>query len=80
MPPIDFEKLRKEKIEKLIQSKKAQWINCNLKNFDLELLVEDPEQEVSGMPKDNLRYFDVLVVDPPWDIHMTLPYETLSDT
>ena len=30
--------------------------------------------------KDNHRYFDVLIVDPPWDIHMTLPYETLSDS
>jgi len=27
----------------------------------------------------NPRSFDVLMVDPPWDIHMNLPYETLSD-
>jgi mRNA (2'-O-methyladenosine-N6-)-methyltransferase len=23
--------------------------------------------------------FDVLSLDPPWDIHMNLPYETLTD-
>lgn len=39
LPPIDHDKLRREKIEKLRKCKTAQWINCNLQNFDLDLLV-----------------------------------------
>ena len=42
----------------------AQWINCDLQNFDLSILGSD---------------YDVLVVDPPWDIHMNLPYEKIPD-
>ncbi|KAN0065768.1 methyltransferase [Thecaphora frezii] len=41
----------------------AQWIDCDLKNFDYSILGK----------------FDVIVADPPWDIHMSLPYGTMSD-
>lgn len=41
----------------------AQWIQCDLRTFDLA----------------SLGKFDVVVADPPWDIHMSLPYGTLSD-
>ncbi|KAI3623298.1 IME4 [Malassezia furfur] len=41
----------------------AQWISCDLRTFDLA----------------QLGTFDVIVADPPWDIHMSLPYGTLSD-
>ncbi|EPQ27535.1 uncharacterized protein PFL1_05073 [Pseudozyma flocculosa PF-1] len=41
----------------------AQWIDCDLKNFDYSILGK----------------FDIIVADPPWDIHMSLPYGTMSD-
>ncbi len=40
-----------------------QWINCDLKSFDVSLLGK----------------WDLIVADPPWDIHMALPYGTMSD-
>lgn len=40
-----------------------QWISCDLRTYDLA----------------QLGTFDVIVADPPWDIHMSLPYGTLSD-
>lgn len=41
----------------------AQWINCDLRRFDYSLLGQ----------------FQVIVADPAWDIHMTLPYGTITD-
>ena len=41
----------------------AQWIDCDVRDFDLS----------------SLGKFDVILADPPWDIHMSLPYGTLSD-
>jgi mRNA (2'-O-methyladenosine-N6-)-methyltransferase len=41
----------------------AQWIDCDLKQFDYAMLGK----------------FDVILADPPWDIHMSLPYGTMSD-
>ena len=40
-----------------------QWIQCDLRNFKFECLGK----------------FSVLMADPPWDIHMELPYGTMSD-
>ena len=40
-----------------------QWIHCDVREYDLA----------------SLGKFDVILVDPPWDIHMSLPYGTLSD-
>ena len=40
-----------------------QWINCDLRNFDLKVLGK----------------FDIVMADPPWDIHMSLPYGTMKD-
>ena len=48
----------------------AQWIDCDLHTFDLSTLGK----------------FDVVMLDPPWDIHMScvsansLPYGTMSDS
>lgn len=67
---MDLQKEREARIQKLRASGTAQWVNCNLESIDLGLLVKD------GASK---SYFDALIVDPPWDIHMSLPYETLSD-
>jgi len=41
----------------------AQWVNCDIRYFDYSILGK----------------FDVIMADPPWDIHMDLPYGTLSD-
>lgn len=40
-----------------------QWIQCDLRFFDMSLLGK----------------FSVIMADPPWDIHMELPYGTMSD-
>ncbi|XP_046655318.1 N6-adenosine-methyltransferase catalytic subunit-like [Daphnia pulicaria] len=41
----------------------AQWIQCDLRSLDMAILGK----------------FSVIMADPPWDIHMELPYGTLSD-
>lgn len=41
----------------------AQWINCDIRKLDLSILGK----------------FSVIMADPPWDIHMELPYGTLTD-
>lgn len=40
-----------------------QWVNCDLRYFDMTCLGK----------------FAVIMADPPWDIHMELPYGTMSD-
>jgi mRNA m6A methyltransferase catalytic subunit len=40
-----------------------QWICCDLRHIDFRVLGK----------------FDVIMADPPWDIHMKLPYGTLKD-
>ncbi|RIA95433.1 methyltransferase-like 3 [Glomus cerebriforme] len=40
-----------------------QWINCDVRKFDFSILGK----------------FTVIMADPPWDIHMTLPYGTMTD-
>ncbi|KAF8341530.1 MT-A70-domain-containing protein [Cantharellus anzutake] len=40
-----------------------QWINCDLRKFDASVLGK----------------FHVIMADPPWDIHMSLPYGTMTD-
>ncbi|KAI8808154.1 MT-A70-domain-containing protein [Cladochytrium replicatum] len=41
----------------------AQWISCDVRTFDLRVLGK----------------FAVIMADPPWDIHMSLPYGTMTD-
>ena len=41
----------------------VQWVQCDLRNFDLSVLGK----------------FSVVMADPPWDIHMELPYGTMAD-
>jgi len=41
----------------------AQWINCDMRYFDMAVLGK----------------FAVIMADPPWDIHMELPYGTMGD-
>ena len=40
-----------------------QWINCDMRYFDMSVLGK----------------FSVIMADPPWDIHMELPYGTMGD-
>ncbi|KAJ1955437.1 methyltransferase [Dispira parvispora] len=40
-----------------------QWINCDVRQLDFQALGK----------------FSIIMADPPWDIHMSLPYGTLSD-
>ncbi|KAL1917025.1 uncharacterized protein VTP21DRAFT_5223 [Calcarisporiella thermophila] len=40
-----------------------QWINCDVRKLDFKVLGK----------------FSVIMADPPWDIHMTLPYGTMTD-
>ncbi|CAH8641101.1 unnamed protein product [Dicrocoelium dendriticum] len=40
-----------------------QWINCDIRLIDMSVLGK----------------FAVIMADPPWDIHMELPYGTMSD-
>ncbi|CAE7333022.1 unnamed protein product [Symbiodinium natans] len=42
----------------------AQWIHCDLRSFPLSIF--------KGL-------ISVVMADPPWDIHMELPYGTLTD-
>ncbi|XP_042382489.1 probable N6-adenosine-methyltransferase MT-A70-like [Zingiber officinale] len=40
-----------------------QWINCDIRSFRVDILGK----------------FGVIMADPPWDIHMELPYGTMAD-
>jgi mRNA (2'-O-methyladenosine-N6-)-methyltransferase len=40
-----------------------QWINCDIRHMDLTTLGK----------------YSVIMADPPWDIHMELPYGTMKD-
>ena len=40
-----------------------QWIQCDLRQLDMSILGK----------------FSVIMADPPWDIHMELPYGTMGD-
>ena len=41
----------------------AQWVQCDIRTLDYSVLGK----------------FSVVMADPPWDIHMELPYGTMSD-
>ncbi len=41
----------------------SQFINCDIRTFPMQVLGK----------------FAVIMADPPWDIHMELPYGTMSD-
>ena len=47
----------------MLQNYPPQWVQCDLRTFDMEVLGK----------------FAVIMADPPWDIHMELPYGTMAD-
>ncbi|TIB79154.1 MT-A70-domain-containing protein [Wallemia mellicola] len=55
----------RQELDTILGSKRypAQYINCDLRSFDYNTLGK----------------FQIIVADPPWDIHMSLPYGTLTD-
>ena len=42
-----------------------QWVNCDLRDFDLTVF--------------KCLNVSAVIIDPPWDIHMDLPYGTMDD-
>eukprot|EP01083_Nonionella_stella_P040201 109254_1 len=65
---LAYEKAKENEPERFTYSFSQQWINCDVRTFDFSVLVP------KGTPG-----FSVVMADPPWDIHMSLPYGTLSD-
>ncbi|WVR07473.1 hypothetical protein IAU60_004515 [Kwoniella sp. DSM 27419] len=75
-PPIGYPPpLPKNVIKRLVGDEKRgpmseqdptqvpQWVNCDIRSFDYSVLGQ----------------FQVIIADPPWDIHMSLPYGTMTD-
>lgn len=56
-------KLKHEKQRNAPMLQPAQWFNTDVRSFDPNVL----------------GHFDVIMTDPPWDIHMDLPYGTMTD-
>ncbi len=64
-----------------------QWVQCDLRYFDTSIL----GKYYIGVTKEGvtlikrcklivcLGKFAIVMADPPWDIHVELPYGTLSD-
>ncbi|KAJ3090068.1 N6-adenosine-methyltransferase subunit mettl3, partial [Quaeritorhiza haematococci] len=50
-------------IPRVAKTLPPQWIQCDVRKFDLKVLGK----------------FSVIMADPPWDIHMSLPYGTMTD-
>ncbi|WJZ84888.1 hypothetical protein VitviT2T_004466 [Vitis vinifera] len=46
-----------------VEHGEPQWINCDIRTFRMDILGQ----------------FGVIMADPPWDIHMELPYGTMAD-
>ncbi|WVQ68236.1 uncharacterized protein L199_006443 [Kwoniella botswanensis] len=66
IPPLPKnvkKRLLGEKIDRYDSPPVPQWVNCDIRTFDYSLLGQ----------------FQVIVADPPWDIHMSLPYGTMTD-
>ncbi|XP_048576672.1 N6-adenosine-methyltransferase subunit METTL3 isoform X2 [Nematostella vectensis] len=67
------EEMEKDKLKDEVSSSKEdsgkiilyppQWISCDVRSLQMDVLGK----------------FSVIMADPPWDIHMELPYGTMSD-
>eukprot|EP00300_Choanocystis_sp_HF-7_P011587 c17527_g1_i1.p1 GENE.c17527_g1_i1~~c17527_g1_i1.p1 ORF type:complete len:346 (+),score=58.79 c17527_g1_i1:634-1671(+) len=52
-----------DSLVKFAKPQPPQWINCDVRRFDFEVIGK----------------VGVIMADPPWNIHMELPYGTMSD-
>ncbi|KAG6481683.1 probable N6-adenosine-methyltransferase MT-A70-like [Zingiber officinale] len=62
-PPPKELKLRRAEYCSEVELGEPQWINCDIRSFRMDILGK----------------FGVIMADPPWDIHMELPYGTMAD-
>lgn len=63
LPPSKALKPQRAEYCSEVELGEPQWINCDIRNFKMEILGQ----------------FGVIMADPPWDIHMELPYGTMAD-
>ncbi|KAK6947978.1 MT-A70-like [Dillenia turbinata] len=63
LPPPKAIKPKRAEYCSEVELGEPQWINCDIRNFRMDILGQ----------------FGVIMADPPWDIHMELPYGTMAD-
>lgn len=63
LPPSRPLKAQRAEYCSEVELGEPQWINCDIRNFRMDILGQ----------------FGVIMADPPWDIHMELPYGTMAD-
>ncbi|XP_021767896.1 N6-adenosine-methyltransferase MT-A70-like [Chenopodium quinoa] len=63
LPPSKPLKAQRAHYCSAVELGEPQWINCDIRNFRMDILGQ----------------FGVIMADPPWDIHMELPYGTMAD-
>ncbi|CAA0825443.1 N6-adenosine-methyltransferase MT-A70-like [Striga hermonthica] len=63
LPPPKPLKLQSAHYCSEVELGEPQWINCDIRSFRMDILGQ----------------FGVIMADPPWDIHMELPYGTMAD-
>ncbi|PKA52071.1 putative N6-adenosine-methyltransferase MT-A70-like [Apostasia shenzhenica] len=63
LPPPRPMKTQRAEYCSEVELGEPQWINCDIRTFRMDILGQ----------------FGVIMADPPWDIHMELPYGTMAD-
>ncbi|KAG1362273.1 N6-adenosine-methyltransferase MT-A70-like [Cocos nucifera] len=63
LPPAKPIKSQRAEYCSEVELGEPQWINCDIRTFRMDILGQ----------------FGVIMADPPWDIHMELPYGTMAD-
>ncbi|KAJ4953890.1 hypothetical protein NE237_030722 [Protea cynaroides] len=63
LPPTKPLKPQRAEYCSEVELGEPQWINCDIRTFRMDILGQ----------------FGVIMADPPWDIHMELPYGTMAD-
>ncbi|XP_068642344.1 N6-adenosine-methyltransferase MT-A70-like [Aristolochia californica] len=63
LPPPKLIKPQRAEYCSEVELGESQWINCDIRTFRMDILGQ----------------FGVIMADPPWDIHMELPYGTMAD-
>ncbi|KAK2194330.1 bifunctional MT-A70-like/S-adenosyl-L-methionine-dependent methyltransferase superfamily [Babesia duncani] len=62
---VEDEKMGIKPLKQVDKTDGAQWISCDVRKLDFSIF--NP-------------YIAVVMADPPWDIHMDLPYGTMKDS